>query len=567
MNQIHFEVFARRPRDTGFTLEFAGEDRAVALETAEDLLASGRAATVKVTKEILDLDTREFQSVVILTKGETAHKQAIVAVEDLGPLCVTPQDLYTAHARDRIGELLEGWFGRYRVTPFELLHRPDLIERLDASGTDLRHAIQKVAVPEAHARGLTTHEVLRHFTELTQRAMDRVLTDAKKGRLPDLQRESFDLMCRRYADDPERGYLLGCAVAAKLAGAQRWSDKVSCILDLADQAPRFGPGHAAAFAVLEEPLGEILGSRVGLSDLLGPELDLGGSLAALARLAAAESVEPLIQVDAAMKRLMPELNGAAARLAPWFSGQQFEGVRAAIGRRVLSELTGPRRLRPNDPAGEIEILRSLAMALTASAGRLMPLEDVRAAFVERSKSLVSSDFVQIFLEEPRPAIQEARDLVRLLENVTGGVNKRQAARWVSAIISGLRFENELRAGSESPAARLASLADLQRLVARVASDNDVKAIHVRLGEVGGMIETDSKLTASLAKASAPLAQRLAVLLKLASGEGAPTGPAADRAKAQVLKLLRTQEAAETLSASEDLQGQVRALMQPNQAAA
>jgi len=566
MSQIHFEVFARRPRQTSFTLEFAGEDRATALENAEDLLASGRAAAVKVTKETLDPDSREFQSVVILSKGEASPKKAAMAAEDLGPLCVTPQDLYSSHARDRIGKLLEGWLARYRVTPFELLHRPDLIERLDASGTDLQHAIQKVAVPEAHSRGLTTHEVLRHFTELSKRAMERVLADARKGRLPDLGRERFDVMCKRYGDDPERHYLIGCAVAGALADCQSWGEKVSRILDLGDAAPREGPARATAFAVLEEPLGEILGSRVGLADILGPELDLGGSLAALARLAAAEAVEPLIAVDAAMNRLMPELKGPAARLAPWFSGSQFEGVRSAIGRRVLSELTGPRRLRPDDPAGEIEILRALAMALTASAGRLLQLEDVRNAFVARSKTLVASDFVQIFLAEPRPAIQEARDLVRLLENVTGGANKRQAARWVSAVVGALRFENEMRAGPDTPAARLQQLADLQRLVARVSSDNDVCSIHARLGEVGGMIEADAKLTAGLAKASAPLTHRLAALLKLASGEGAPLGPAADRAKAHAMKLLRTPEAARALAAAPELQDQVRAVVKAKAAA-
>jgi hypothetical protein len=104
-------------------------------------------------------------------------------------------------------------------------------------------------------------------------------------------------------------------------------------------------------------------------------------------------------------------------------------------------------------------------------------------------------------------------------------------------------------------------------VARVSSDNDVRSIHERLGEVGGMIEADAKLTVSLAKASAPLPQRLAALLRLACGEAGPTGPSADRAKAQVLKLLRTPEAVQALTAAPELQDQVRAMMQPGKAAA
>jgi hypothetical protein len=503
MNQIHFEVFARRPRDTHFTLEFAGEDRGKAVEAAEDMIASGRAAAVKVSKETLDPETREFQSIVIFTQGDVSPKRAKAMAEPPGPLCVTPQDLYSIHARTRIGELLEGWLLRYRVTPFELLHRPDLVERLEAAGTDLQHAIQKISVPEAHARGMTTHEVLRHFTQLSQRAMERVLTDARKGRLPDLSRDSFEAVCRRYAEDGERGYLIGCAVAGRLADAQTWGDKISVLLDLADSAPRDGPARIAALSVLEEPLGELLGSGVGVRDLLGADLDLGSNVAAFARLAAARAVEPLIAADAAMKRLMPELTGTAARLSQWFDKGCFEGVRAAIGRRVLSELMSPRRLRPSDPMGEIEILRALAMALTASAGRLLPFDDVREAFTARSRSLVASDFVDLFLREPRPAMEEARDLIRLLENVTGGANKRQAARWVSGVVCSLKFESELRSGSDSAAVRLASLADLQRLVGRVSPDIDGQAICTRLGEVGGLIEADAKLTASLARAQAP----------------------------------------------------------------
>ena len=60
---------------------------------------------------------------------------------------------------------------------------------------------------------------------------------------------------------------------------------------------------------------------------------------------------------------------------------------------VLRELMGPRRLRPADAPGEIDILRTLAMSLTATAGRLLTLEEVQTAFTERSKSLVTADFV------------------------------------------------------------------------------------------------------------------------------------------------------------------------------
>jgi len=200
------------------------------------------------------------------------------------------------------------------------------------------------------------------------------------------------------------------------------------LLDLADAAPREGHGRGLAFHLLEQPLSEILGTRMGMADLLGAGLDLGGSLAALTRLAAAAPVAALAKIDATVARLLPPLSGPAERLAMWLDGPSFESVRVALGKRVLEELQTQRRLRPGDPHGEIEIMRALAMALTSASGPLLPLDDVRDAFIKRSEALVTADFVGAYLHEPRPAAQEAQDLIWLLENVTGAANKRRALR-------------------------------------------------------------------------------------------------------------------------------------------
>ena len=133
--QVHFELFARRKMNAAWTLEAASEDRAGIVEQAEEMLAQGRAAAVKVTKETLDRESGEFKTVTVLSKGAVEQaKKGKLDDEDDTPLCVTPADLYTIHARERIGRLLDGWLLRQRVTPFELLHRPDLVEQLDASG-------------------------------------------------------------------------------------------------------------------------------------------------------------------------------------------------------------------------------------------------------------------------------------------------------------------------------------------------------------------------------------------------------------------------------------------------
>jgi hypothetical protein len=561
--QVHFEVFTRRRVDAPWSLELATEDRARALEAAEEMLASGHAAAVRVCKETLDEDTRMFKSVTLLSKGavEGVGKRKTREVDDT-PLCITPQDLYSVHARERIGRLLDGWLRRKSVTAFELLHRPDLVEALDASGVELQHAVQKIAIPEAQARGVSTHEIIRTFQKLIERAVERVIKDGKTKAFPDLAGSKFAAAAVKLAEEEaERHYILGGGVAAYLAPAKTWSEKVALILDLADQAPEAGRPRGLALAVLEQPLSEILGSRGGLADLLGADLDLGGSLAALTRLAAGASIKALAAYDPGIEKAIPPLAGQAARLEGWLQREAFETVRQGLTRRVLRELTGPRRLRPSDPDGEITILRALAMALTAASGKLLPPEEVQAAFIERSKMLVAGDFVEAFLAGRDSPLAEAEALVRLADNVAGSVNKRTAGRWLVAAVTALRFEKELRYGPDTPATKLSSLAALQRGVLRAGlAEADAEEVLVRLGEVASWIEADAKLIQLITRADAPVPHRLTLLLRLASGEAAPKGPVTERAKAEVLKLLRVPETRAELANAPEALERVKSLM-------
>lgn len=559
--RVHFEVFIRKVAGGPWALDLATENRAHALQTAQDIMAEGRVAAVRVSKEVFDEETREFQSVVIQKYGAADTVAKPKPQVDVQPLCVAPQDLYTLHARERIGRLLEGWLERNNATPFELLHRPDLVERLEASGTDLQHAIQKLAIPEASARSMSVHELIRVFHTLIERAVDRLMRDHRKGVLPNLDKEGFTTASERLALDPERTYLLGAGVAASIAPARNWADKVTRLMDLADAAPATGPGRALALNTIQQPLAEILETKPGVSDLLGKGRDLGDSLAALTRLAAYDSVERLIKVEGSVGKVMPELSPLAVRLAKWLGGEHFQETRAAIGRRILRELIGPRRLCPGEAAREIDVLRALAMSLTAAAGNLLPLEEVQAAFIARSKMLATGDFVEAYLGSGMTSLQEVEALIWLTENVIGAANKRQAGGWLKAVIASLRFEKEMTGETESAGVRLGQLANLHRAVGRCGLvPEDYEPIQEKLGDIGGHVEAKARLSQIVARANVPLVQRLTMLLKLAAGESAPLGPAANRARAEAVKLFRLDETRAELAAKPEQMSQVRDLI-------
>lgn len=560
-DQIHFEVFARRNEAAGLTLELATEDRARALEFAEDLLKDTRAIAVRVTKETRDSDSGEYRSVTILAKGAVEKRRSKIPVEEAGPACVAPQDLYSIHARQRIMRLLEGWLGRHRATSFELLHRPDLVEKLEAGGTDLQHAVQKIAIPEAQAKGVSVHEVIRTFNGLIERAISRLIKDGRGKALANFREEGFADACTRLGDDPEAAYKLGGGVAAYIADAASWSGKIDRLLDLADAAPADPRLRQLAFAVLEQPLGEIMETRSGMADLLGPDLDLGGSLAAMTRLAAGPVVDMIVAADPTAARVMPALTGAAQRLSRWMEGPYFQGVRISVGHKVLTEIRATRRLRPSDAQAEIDVLRVLAMTLTAAASKLLSQEDIRDAFIERSRMLVGSEFVTAAVAACETAVEEVRALARVAENVTGPANKRQAGQWLISAVTALRFEREMRESKEAPGQRLLALAELQRTVQRTdMAEIDRQAVMQRLGDVGGMIDADARLVESLVRSPVPAIQRLTLLLRLALGETAPLGPVADKAKAAALKLAKDPAAREGLARSPEVIERLRPLM-------
>ncbi|HEY0103818.1 MAG TPA: hypothetical protein VGB60_10150 [Brevundimonas sp.] len=561
---VHYEVYIRKTAPAPWTLQMATEDRTTAVQTAEDMLADNRAAAVRVTKETLDPDTMEFGSVTVLTRGAPeVQRKRVVPDDQAGPRCNGPQDFYTSQARETIGRVLEDWLARQGVTAFELLHRPDLAEKLEASGVELQHAIQKVAVPESQAVGQPVHELVRHYQKLADRAIERVMAAGRRGQFPSLDDCSIADLAHRLAGQPDRGFVMGGVVSGALAGLRGGRVRLERLMDLADRAPMDGPPRAMVLVPIEQLLCEMLAARTNLTDILGPALDQGASLAAVVRMVAPKEIEALIRQDSRMALQVPAVDGPAARLGARLEAGEFPLLAAALARMVLRELMSPRRLRPTDPAGEIDILRTLAMALTVTAGRLLTLEEVQNAFNERSKAIVTADFVAAYVKPCTTVLCEAEALSRLCENVTGTANKRSAARWLSACVGSLRFETEMRAASASQTAaqKLGVLAALQRAARTCGlTERDATEICTSVGSVGGSVESEARIVMQVARSPAPLPQKLSVLLRLAAGETAPLGPAADRAKAEAVRLFRAPESRATLSAAPETLAPLKGLM-------
>lgn len=561
---IHYEVYVRRTAPAAWALLIATEDRKTALETAEEQFQAKQAVAVRVTKETLDPETMEFNSLTILNLGLPEEKSKKKPEAAARPACSSPKELYAPHARALIGRVLEDWLKRHGVTAFELLHRPDLAERLDASGVELQHAVQKVAVPESQASGQDLHGMVRHYQRLADATISQLMKAGRSGQFPSLDDLSIADVAHRLSGSADRAFIMGGVAAQALADRQGARARLDRLMDLMDGAPTEGPPRALVASVVEQIATEMLAIRSNLADILGPSLDLGASLAALVRMVAPKEVERLIAVDPRMGLLTPTVDGPAARLGSRIAAGDFPRLSAALARFITRELSSSRRLRPSDPAGEIDILRTLAMALTSASGRLLTLEEVQNAFVDRSRSLVTPDFVASYVQSCATVLAEAEHLTRLCENVTGAANKRAAARWLSGCVKSVRLEAELRQstpGGPNASQKLLTLARLQRSVRAVQlGEIDEREIAASIGTLGGTLEADAGLISQIARASAAVTQKLGVLLRMAAGETAPLGPAADRARTEALRMLRASEVKEALSVEPEASAALNALM-------
>lgn len=551
--QVHYEIFFRKTAPSGWTLLQATEDRKQAIHLAEDMLADKQAVAVRVTKETLDPESMSFDSVTILDRGMPEPvRRTVERDETARPMCQTPAEIYAPHPRELIGRALEDWLARHGVTTFELLHRPDLVERLEASGVELQHAVQKIAVPESQASGLPLHALMRHYQKLAEQSAQRVVDAGRRGVFVDLANRSLADLAQKMEGVPDRAFVMGGILCRALVGVKGARARLDRLMDLIDRAPAEGPARAMVMVPIEQILSEMLGSRRVLAEILGPDLDQGAALTAAVRMVAPREIEMLTRADARMAAQIPALDPAVGRLGARLESGEFPLLAAAIARMVLRELMGPRRLRPANARGEIDVLRALAMSLTATTGRLLSLEEVQQAFVERSRALVAADFVAAYVSKCETVICEAEHLTRLCENVTGVANKRAAARWLEAVVGSLRFETEMRTGAAGQAGveRLAVLARLQRSVRAAAlSDHDERQITEIVGVVGGQVEAEARLTQAFARSPAPPGQKLSALLRMAAGETAPLGPAAERARMEALRLFRSPEARAALAES------------------
>lgn len=520
-NQIHYEIFKRMGAKGAWTLHEVSSSRDRAIQMAQEMMAGEKATGVKVVKETYNDDTGDYLSLKIFEEGHNQVKVDPKAEDAPHALpCFKPDDLYSYHARTTIARLLTDFLSRCRITVTELIHRGDLLEKLEATGTVYQHAIQKVAVAQAANTGQPVQSIVKSLNDLAEKAIQKVYRDERANLFPEPKAGDFPALAAKLAGAADGAYIFNGAMARYLKSARNWDEKVFRLIALIEHAPAEEKPRQLLMSAIDAVIAEILAGSAALRELMGPTENLAQSLSGLVELFLGKS-----QANASQ--------GLSA-LTTSFAKDELPEARTAVANRIIAEFKANRRLCPASLVDELKALRQLANRVVLGIGKHMGHDELIAAFTLRSKRLVTQETLAPYIDGAG-ADEKFERLMFVEENVIGVENKRALAGFVAPVLQSAPFDNHFNNAKLPLLQRLQKLAQLQARVLRSGFiDATKQEISERLDALAVQVEGRGKLFESLDARTPNHVEKAQTLLKLATTGIFTEGKLADAARARIL---------------------------------
>jgi hypothetical protein len=521
--EIHYEVFRRVGTRGGWTLHEVASSREGAIAMAQALMASEKATGVKVVKETYNDETGDFLTLKIFEEGHNQVKIAPAQEDAPHALpCFKPDDLYSYHARATMSRLLTDFLSRNKITITELIHRADLLEKLEATGTLYQHAIQKVAVAQAAHTTTSVQQIVKSLNELTTQAFHRVYRDQRRGLFPDPHPYQFRELAVKLASQGDAAYVFNGALSRHLKEATGWDDKVLRLLAIMENAPAEEAPRKLVLSSVDAILAETLNGSSALHELMGPAENLGQALNNIVTLFLGRTPDGL----------MAGLGLAA--LAHHFADDDLPEARTAVANRVIAEFKSNRRLCPDFMVDELKTLRAIANRIVMGVGKYLSHEDLIAAFTLRSKRLVAQEALGEYIAEAVPD-EKIERILFVEDNIIGAENKRQLSSYVMPILNSAAFENFFQNPKVPLIQRLQRLAQLQSRMRRSGFiDVTREEVCVKMDHLAIQMEARGKLFDSIEARPTSNVEKAQTLLKLATGGILTEGQLATRARELIL---------------------------------
>ncbi|WP_417519051.1 hypothetical protein [Minwuia sp.] len=410
-SNVHYEVLGQR--GAAWTILAVVDDQETAVRKAQEARVSFRS--VKVMRERFDKDSNTYRSGQIFFSGAES-KPSRYNDEEMPSICWRVEDFYSYEGRRAINRLLRQELLEWGLTATELLHSPEMVQRLQDNGTSLQRAVQQTAIAQVKETGQGVQERIKQIYELIEKGVAALRRDS--AAFPGLNEGGLDDLIVQIAEKESRSYLLHGALAGYLAGARDFNDKMSRMLGMvrADHPPWV---HEVADTFVAELLsiGKVLHVLIGNTSSLKHEIEGAAFLS-------------IGEVSAQDERFTPD----ARMVNRLIAAGKLPCTQQALTRYMIEAIKGKSRLVEGDILAESKAVGELASVLKRPDGEWIGKLPMVEAIGRRCARWLHPEAISELLagaEDPKVKFDR---LLKLEANVFGNQNKRKLGEFLMPIV-------------------------------------------------------------------------------------------------------------------------------------
>ncbi len=434
--------------------------------------------------------------------GNALHDEIAAAVGETP--CRSVDELFAAPARRIIARLLRDFLAKSKVTATELLHRSDMLDRLESGGTLFQFVVQQVAIVRASQEKRPVQQIIRELNSLGSSLVDQVHTDRRNNKFIELRAEDFGAYASKIAEKPNAMYLLNGALARHLRDARHWTEKSVRLVRLLELAQPDEPGQEILTSAVDAIFAELFLVPAAVLELLEPQESFGHTITALVHLFLGKGDSPLY----AKSSVLPAL-------AAHISGGLLPQTRASIAAQIVTQIYSLQPLGNDTPDNELRAFKRLRELLAGAYDETLRAEEVEAALEIRAKRFVDAKTISAGLGTCVLPEDKINWLLFVEDCIVGVRNKQVLAENATRIATADSFKAQFQLSSIPLPKRLQKLAALSIAVHRSGlHKNDRKALSSAFDAVAFGLAKDAKLFEIMEARPASPAEKAIALLQL-----------------------------------------------------
>lgn len=337
-------------RDNHWVFEEERETEMQARALAKTIFAKRSLQGVRVVKNWRRADDVETGNVVYTEIREPeAPRVTIVPIEE-APFCRVSKEYYRLESRSTINRLFRKYIEQVYLTPTELIHNYKALVRVQETDTLFPAAVDRVATIQARSVGdepqTRRDEVYRAVAQMTA----KVRQAEQHPNLPRLKGNDFGrilTLVERFASPDEVAFYALVVLSRDLVERRNWLGKLDRLAALTHPEQK-----GQSLSLIDGVIADVVGVPSALQDVLGYQRNLGDALCAIADLS-----EGRFAADHSDARDQLQVIG------PLLASGKLEETRKALMDRLFRELSSGQPLNRQDPSGEREAFRRVALRL------------------------------------------------------------------------------------------------------------------------------------------------------------------------------------------------------------